>query len=240
MLAYSLLAGGATVLGGIMALAAGRPTERTLALVLGVAGGIMAGVTGMDLLPAAWKYGGFGATVTGLVSGFVLLFCLALLLAGRAPTSPAVRDARYLAAMGYLIATGIALHDLPEGMAIAVGYAATSQLGWIIALSIGLHNIPEGMATAAPLRMAGVSPLRILGLNLLVSLFTPLGTLAGFILLESSRRWIGLLLALAAGAMIYIVFCEILPESRRRHPNYARLGVVCGLLLLFGLNLLHW
>ncbi len=60
--------------------------------------------------------------------------------------------------MGYLIAIGIALHDLPEGIAIAVGYAAQENLGLIIALAIGLHNIPEGMATAAPLLMGGLTP----------------------------------------------------------------------------------
>ena len=235
VLSYSVLAGLATVLGGLIVLAMGRQTERSLAIFLGLAAGIMLGVVVLDLLPSAWTHGNPLTTVVGFLLGLLLLFVLDLLLSGTAPASPLVRDRRYLLNMGYLIAAGIALHDLPEGMAIAVGWAATSHLGWMIALAIGLHNIPEGMATAAPLLMGGMHPVKTLAVNALVSVFTPLGTLLGLVLVGLSRGWIGALLSLAAGAMSYIVRYELIPESRRRHPNYARLGCILGFLIILAL-----
>jgi ZIP family zinc transporter len=141
--------------------------------------------------------------------------------------------------MGYLIAIGIALHDLPEGIAIAAGFSATTTLGWKIAIAIGLHNVPEGMITAAPLSMSGLSPFKILATTGLVSLFTPLGTLLGLLIVSLSKTYISFLLAMAAGAMIYIVLFEILPEGKKRHPNYARLGIVAGIMLIFFLLLLE-
>ena len=76
-------------------------------------------------------------------------------------------------------------------------------------IAIGLHNIPEGMATAAPLRYGGCSGARVLAINMLISLVTPLGTFIGLVLVEASRTFIGLLLAFAAGAMTYIVLGEL-------------------------------
>lgn len=141
--------------------------------------------------------------------------------------------------MGCLVAIGIALHDLPEGMAIAVGYSATEKLGLLIALAIGLHNIPEGMAIAAPLRMGGMRKKSILFLNLFISIFTPLGGFLGYLLVNISRHFIALLLALAAGAMTYIVAVELIPQSFKRHPNYSRLGISLSFTFILLLTLYH-
>jgi len=153
------------------------------------------------------------------------------------PSARASPGRRHLLKMGYLMAIGVALHDLPEGMAIAVGWAATHCLGWMLAISIGLHNIPEGMATAALLKMAGMPGIRILALNLLVSIFTPLGTLFGLLLVFMSQAWIGLLLAFAAGAMIYIVACGLIPEAFRRRQKSAFLGILGGFAVIICLAL---
>ena len=138
--------------------------------------------------------------------------------------------------MGYLIAAGIALHDLPEGFAIAAGFAATEGLGPLLALAIGLHNIPEGMATAAPLRYGGMNNRRILALNAAISLVTPLGTCAGLVLVETSPTFIGTLLAFAAGAMSYIILGELAPASRRNHKILAYAGMLAGFGLIALLN----
>ncbi|MEW6661856.1 MAG: ZIP family metal transporter [Bacillota bacterium] len=224
---YSMMAGMATVLGSLLVLA-WRSTERFLAFLLGLAAGIMAAVVLQDLVPAALKFGSLKTTLAGILLGVLILGGLDRLLSGPAPSTRVRSDRLYLLKMGYLIAAGIALHDLPEGMAMAVGWAATKSLGWMLALSIGLHNIPEGMATSVPLKMAGVPGIRILALNFLVSIFTPLGTLLGLVLVSMSRFWIGLLLALAAGAMSYIVGFGLVPEAFGRRPRAAALGLLLG------------
>ena len=238
MLISSLVAGLATALGAMIVVVLGRPRETTLALLLGGAAGIMVAVVLLDLLPSALAYGSFFVMILGLKAGLLLMFLLDQLFS-RFAKQEKKRDQAYLRKMGYLIATGIALHDLPEGIAIAVGYAATEKLGISLALAIGMHNIPEGMAVAAPLMMAGTAPWVIMLLVLTVALFTPLGTFIGFTLLTVSPQSMAFLLALAGGAMSYIVLFELVPESKRRHPNYARLGVVVGVLIMVALGFFH-
>jgi len=236
---FSLIAGLATCLGGFCIIALSKPGERFLAATLGCAAGIMLGVAVLDLAPSAWHYGTPLKFAFGIVGGILLLKLLDRVLSQMTLGVSHSRDRRHLLNMGYLIAIGIALHDLPEGMAIAVGYEAAGRLGFLITLAIGLHNIPEGMAIAVPLRMAGTSRILILFITGMASIFTPVGTIIGFILVSFSRNFISLLLAAAAGAMLYIVFWEIIPESRRRHPNYAKLGIVLGFLVIIIVSLIH-
>ncbi|HHT63303.1 MAG: ZIP family metal transporter [Bacillota bacterium] len=239
ILLYSILAGLATCFGGFVVVVIQKSGERFLATTLGCAAGIMFGVALLDLIPSAWVYGTPARFFSGLAIGILLLKAMDILLTKITLGVPRARDRIYLLNMGYLVAIGIALHDLPEGMAIAVGYEAAEQLGLLIAVAIGLHNIPEGMAIAVPLKMSGMKGRAIIFITALTSLFTPLGTIMGMVLVSFSRYFISFLLAAAAGAMLYIVFAEIGPESKRRHPNYARLGVLTGLFIIMLVSLMH-
>jgi len=237
----STLAGLATVLGALAVAALGRPGERVLAVLLGFAGGVMAAVVVFDLIPSALDYGNVLTTWGGFLLGLVFMLGLDLvisLIPGLQSAGSLGLESRFLK-MGCLIAAGIALHDLPEGIAIAVGYSAKESLGILIALSIGLHNIPEGMATAAPLNMGGMSKAGIVLTCLAISLFTPLGACLGLLVVSVSRRFICLLLALAGGAMAFIVNNELIPEAYRRHPNFARAGFLLGMSLIMLLTVLQ-
>ncbi len=224
-----LIAGLGTCLGALVVIICGHLRPTVLSLLLGLAAGIMTAVIVFDLLPSALQYGSLQATVTGFFGGVGLMAALDLGLNILSP--PAIRGRGYLK-MGYLIATGIALHDFPEGLAIAAGFAAAKELGPLLVLAIGLHNIPEGMACSAPLRYGGLSAGRVLAINGLISLVTPLGTFAGLILLKVSTVFIGFLLAFAAGAMTYIVLDELVPESRRNSKPLAYLGMLIGVLII--------
>ncbi len=111
-------------------------------------------------------------------------------------------------------------------------------MGPILAFAIGVHNIPEGMVCAAPLRVGGLSAPNVLLVNVLISLVTPIGVIIGLLLVKTSPLFISLLLSFAAGAMTYIVLHELAPESRRNSRFLAYLGMLCGLLLLLGLNII--
>ncbi len=236
----SIVAGLATCLGCLIVLLLGNPKERTLSVLFGLAAGIMLAVVVLDLLPSSLEYGSFRQAAMGFSIGVIIMMTLDLLLSRiYSPVNRGMDSKAYFLKMGYLVAMGIALHDLPEGIAIAAGYSAQKHLGLVIALAIGLHNIPEGMATATPLKIGGVTPLNILLLNIAVSLFTPAGAFIGFILLNLSPRHIAMLLAVAAGAMAFIVKNELLPESRRRHPNYSTVGGIVGFLFILGLSVVQ-
>jgi len=236
----SLIAGLATCLGCLVVLMIGNPRERTLSVLFGLASGIMLAVVVLDLLPSALEQGNFRQTATGFSIGIIIMLMLDLLLSQvYSPVKRGGADNLYFLKMGYLVAIGIALHDLPEGIAIAAGYSAQHQLGLIIALAIGLHNIPEGMATATPLKIGGVPGYKILLLNIIVSMFTPVGALIGIALVNLSPDHIAMLLAVAAGAMSFIVKNELLPVSRKRHPNYSTLGGIIGFLFILGLSIIY-
>ena len=236
----SIIAGLATCLGCLLVILLGNPKEKTISLMFGLASGIMLAVVVLDLLPSALEQGNFRQTAAGFSIGVILMLMLDLLLSQIFSPQNINHDRKsYFLKMGYLVAIGIALHDLPEGIAIAAGYSAEKHLGLIIALAIGLHNVPEGMATATPLKIGGVSSRKILLLNILVSLFTPAGALIGLVLVNFSPGQIALLLAVAAGAMTFIVKNELLPESRKRHPNFSTMGAIIGFLFILGLSALH-
>lgn len=233
-----LISGLATTLGALMLILFGKPKERLFSFLLGFAGGIMVGVIVLDLLPSALRENNLFSVLQGCFLGLCLMLLLDLLLS-QIYSSTQQNRAQELKRMGHFIAIGIALHDLPEGMAIAVGCSSANKLGILIALAIGLHNIPEGMAIAAPLWMSGTRKRTIIIITLLISLITPVGSLIGYSLVRLSENFIAILLALAAGAMSYIVCHELIPESQKKHAFLGKYGIICGFLFLLLLNLLN-
>lgn len=229
----ALIAGLGTCLGAAAVVLFGRMKDHVLSLLLGFASGVMGAVVIVDLLPSSLYYGSPVICLSGFAGGFLLVTALDCSLNTLLPGRHSSRTYRR---MGYLIALGIALHDLPEGIAIAAGYSASTALGPVLALAIGLHNIPEGMATAAPLRAGGMAGGRVLAISALVSLITPLGTLLGLYILRVSPATNALLLALAAGTMLYIVVEKLVPAALSKHGIFALAGMAGGFIFMIRLN----
>mgnify|MGYP000939943789 CR=1 FL=1 len=228
----SLLAGLATALGCLIVLLTRPPGRRTLAVMLGGAAGVMLAVVILDLIPAALDTGTPLETIIGAATGIGTLWIIDRSFSNHSVTTPFHRITA-MRKLGYLMAIGISLHDLPEGMAIAGAYAVGGKLGPLLAFSIALHNIPEGIATAAPLQMGGLRRLHILLIIIIVSLFTPLGTLIGLCLIHLSPQRLAFLLALAAGAMVYLIKDELLPAAQHQSMLWCWCGVIAGYLLLW-------
>ncbi|MTI83338.1 MAG: ZIP family metal transporter [Firmicutes bacterium] len=230
ILLQALIAGFGTCLGAAAVLCLGHLQARSLSFLLALASGIMGSVILLDLLPSSLRLGGAVSCLFGFLAG-LLIITFADLLISKMEFANYSRHPSLLS-MGYLIAIGIALHDLPEGLAIAAGFSTPGSVGPMIALAIGLHNIPEGMATAAPLKAGGASTPRILTLNAAVSVVTPVGTLLGLLVLQTTDALISILLAFAAGAMTYIVRDKLIPVSRGYGKGFFILGLTLGFILM--------
>lgn len=145
---------------------------------------------------------------------------------------------------GLVMMSAIAIHNFPEGMVIGASYASTdvvktvfSGSGFIMAIVIGLHNVPEGMAVSVPLISGGMSKPKAILLTALSGLPTVFGALLGFALGTINDIMLVLSLGFASGAMLYVVFGELLPESilmwRSKLPAFAIfMGIIVGFLLV--------
>ena len=232
----STLAGLATTFGALLVVLLGKPSVKALALLLGFAAGVMIAISAFELLPEAVHLGSRWQAVLGFILGAGLMYGLDALIPhahiGSGSADGATGDVEMLK-LGYFIFLGIALHNLPEGLAIGAGYTSSLKVGGAIAISLALHNVPEGMATAVPLIMGGMNKYKVVWLATLAGLMTPLGTLIGAILFRLSPGMVSVALAFAAGAMVYIASDELIPQSHRYHDHLANLGLLGGFILGF-------
>ena len=145
---------------------------------------------------------------------------------------------------GLVMAAAIALHNVPEGMVIGSSFARTADQmlsnrgGLTMALVIGLHNIPEGMAVAVPLISGGMSKWRSVVVTALSGAPTVVGAVLGFLIGTISPTALVISLSFASGAMLYVVFGELLPESilmwKSKLPAaVVILGLLTGLIIIY-------
>ena len=144
---------------------------------------------------------------------------------------------------GMVMACAIALHNVPEGMTIGAAYAseggAMGAAALPLAILIGLHNIPEGMAVSVPLISGGMKKPKAVMITALSGLPTVIGALLGFWLGDIGAVGLALSLGFASGAMLYVVFGEILPQAilmyHSKLPAFsAIIGMLVGILIIFG------
>ncbi len=112
----------------------------------------------------------------------------------------------------------IAVHNLPEGFAVGAGYGGGDAIGWGIALSIGMQNIPEGLIVATALWSIGASRGMAFALALATGLLEPLGAAIGVFAVGDSTILLPWALAISAGAMMFVIKEELIPESLNGAP----------------------
>lgn len=138
---------------------------------------------------------------------------------------------------GMLLAVGITLHNLPEGIAVGAGYLHSPQFGLFIAVAILLHNIPEGIATALPLCKGGACRGDALRVAFLSGLAEPVGALFASLFLVSFQSLVPAALAFAGGVMVFITLDELVPTAREYgHNHYTAIGIIIGSLFVFVLS----
>lgn len=213
-----------TGLGGLLLTLGRKPQKESLSFLFSLASGVMLAVVFQDLIPEALVLGGLGFTFLGIVLGVIAIFALGTFL----PEG----NGRSLARTGLLVGLGITLHNLPEGLAIGAGYLASPNLGLSLAIALCLHDIPEGMAMAAPLLAAGYSKTQVVLWTILAGLPMGLGSFIGAILGTISPGALSGALGFAAGAMLFLIFHELLPQAQQgKKPLASTIVTICGILI---------
>ena len=136
----------------------------------------------------------------------------------------------------------IALHNVPEGMTIGASYASNGGVmgssALVLAVLIGLHNIPEGMAVSVPLISGGMNKTKAVLVTALSGVPTIVGAMLGFLIGEIGAMGLALSLGFASGAMLYVVFGEILPQAilmyHSKLPAFSAIvGILVGLFIIY-------
>ena len=133
-----------------------------------------------------------------------------------------------------LFVTAIAIHNLPEGLAAGVGFGTGDNTqAVIIALGIAIQNIPEGMVIIGPMLASGISPRRTFLLASMTGIVEVLGTLIGYFAVSISSAILPFALAFAGGTMLYVISDEMIPETHAHgHERGATYALLVGFCLM--------
>ena len=245
--AASLAAGAMTAVGALPVLVRREVSRRANDAMLGFAAGVMLAASFFSLiLPAIDAVEAGGGTPLGaalVAAGGVLLGVGAV--AGLNEALPHEhllkgREGREGAALArvWLFVIAITIHNFPEGLAVGVGFGGEDVANGIaLATGIGLQNAPEGLAVAVALRVQGYPPGRSAAIAGATGLVEPVGGALGLLAVQSSEALLPWGLSFAAGAMLYVISHEIIPETHRRgHQNAATAGLTLGLVLMMVLD----
>lgn len=216
----------------------------------GFAAGVMVAATFWSLLQPAFEQAGEGIESAWPVPvGFVAGICFLLFLDTIVPhqhideKSPEGPKSRLPRSIKMILA--VALHNIPEGMAVGVVLAGVASgntgltVSGAIALSIGMaiQNIPEGAIISVPLRSEGKSRPEAFTWGALSGLVEPVAAILTMLFIENSSGAMPVLLAFAAGAMIYVVVEELIPSSQAgEHSNIGTIGFATGFVLMMMLD----
>lgn len=237
----------ATAFGALPALMLRTIPQKLEDAMLGFAAGMMLAAASFSLLLPGLE-AGFEYTDSRFLGALLVVFGMALgvlLMLGLDEFTPHHHDATGTFGVGaerynkaWLFVFAIALHNLPEGMAIGVSFAqGDMSVGLPLTTAIALQDIPEGLAVALTLRAVGFSaPFAVL-IAIASGVFEPLGALLGVGLAGGFLLSYPIGLGLAAGAMIFVVSHEVIPETHRNgHQTLATLGLMVGFALMMVLD----
>lgn len=231
-----IVGAGGTGGGALITFAIKTSKQKLSAALMGLSGGIMLATVAFDLLPHAFEHTEVLWAVTGTVAGVLAMLVVTKLIPhidSSEYNEEVIGDLRSkrLTRAGVLLAVGIAIHNLPQGVALGGGVLTGMEVA--LPLLLLFHNIPEGMAMAIPLKVGGVPKGKILLIALAAALPTVVGAVIGASVSTVSETFIGMCMGFAAGAMLYLTLKELIPQAIGMEKSaftvlFIAVGVVLG------------
>jgi ZIP family zinc transporter len=239
------------VIGALVVMVWRSPRQRALDAALGFAAGVMLTASFTSLILPGIEYGGLLPVVVGVVLGVLVLDRadswvphIHVLVTGRRRPDAAndqgddpVLNTRLSAVVLFIVA--ITLHNLPEGLAVGVGFGA-GHLGDALSLmlAIGIQNLPEGLAVAVAARNAGMGSARYAAFTGIRAgaVELPVAILGAW-LVTAVAPVLPYAMGFAAGAMLFVILDEIVPETHTKgHERTATLGTMVGIVVMLVLD----
>ncbi|WP_174525286.1 ZIP family metal transporter [Hydrogenophaga palleronii] len=242
-----LMAAFATALGTLPVLFSQRLSERTQDTLFGFGAGVMLAACSFSLiipgLAAARNAGAGTWEAAGIIGASILLGGAVLLLMERLlPHEHFIKGVEGQSSRTlrrtWLFVFAIALHNVPEGLAIGVAFGGDDPLrASALAAGIAIQDVPEGLVVAAALLAAGYRRWLAVGLGVASGLVEPVGAVLGAAVVSHSAGLLPWGLGFAAGAMLFVISHEIIPESHRKgHEAWATGGLMLGFVLMMMLD----
>ena len=222
-----------TTLGGIIGIIIKKHSNKFLSFILAFASGLMMAVICFDLIPEALEISSILNVILGIVLGIsVMIFCDLLVAKKFSVNTRFEGNKSSLLKTGIIVSIGLAIHNFPEGLAIGSGFEASLKLGLSLAIAICFHDIPEGISMAIPMKNGGMKETKVIFYVVLSGITTGIGAFFGAIVGSISQEIISICLSFAAGAMLYIVSGELIPESNKLyHGRMTAVGNMVGFLI---------
>jgi zinc transporter, ZIP family len=243
-----------TALGASLVFVNKRPSRKFFDCSLGFAGGVMVSASFFSLLlPAVELAGGKShlpaclVVSLGFAVGSYFVYILDKIIPHLHPNIPYSEKEGVKSdfSLSYLLVLAITLHNIPEGLAVGVAFGSlrfplsgiTFAAALSLALGIGLQNFPEGMAVSVPLRGTGMSRVKAFWFGQMSGMVEPVAGVLGAIAITFFKPLLPYALAFAAGAMIYVVIEEVVPESQRAgNTDLATLSFLTGFVFMMVLD----
>ncbi|HNU39432.1 MAG: zinc transporter ZupT [Methanothrix sp.] len=241
-LALTLLAGLATGIGSLAAYFIPKPDLRYLSLSLGFAAGVMIYVGFVDLFCSSKNVLGFAYANIFFLIGLILIYFLDRAVPHIHIDGQVDSQCNRLYRSGIMTTIGIAIHNLPEGMTVALVSLADLRLGVPVAIAIAIHNIPEGLACSIPLYCATSDRKKSCLLSFAAGMTEPLGAILAVLLLYPFLNdWLlAAASAMVAGIMVFLCFDELIPIANRYGSEHVtNMGIIAGFaMMMIGLSLM--
>ena len=222
-----------TTLGGILGVVIKKQSNKFLSFILALASGLMMAVICFDLIPEALEISNILEVVIGVILGIIAMIFCDLLVDKKFSSKVEVHNKQSkLLKTGMIVSIGLAIHNFPEGLAIGSGFESSLKLGLSLAIAICLHDVPEGISMSIPMKNGGMNPLKVIFYVILSGVTTGIGAFFGAIVGSISEQVISICLSFAAGAMLYIVSGELIPESNSLyHGRMTAVGNMLGFII---------
>lgn len=221
-----------TTIGGIIGIKFKNPSNKILSFILSFASGLMTAILSFDLIPEALKISSIPNAVIGIILGIICMIICNVAVDKKFKIKNSKTDTkRELLRTGIITSIGLALHNFPEGLAIGSGFGASLTLGYSLAVAICIHDVPEGISMAVPMKNGGMNSGKVLFYVILSGITTGIGAFVGKIIGGISENVISICLTFAAGAMLYIVSGELIPESNSLYKGkFPTIGNIIGFI----------